>query len=281
MGKRFILNADDFGMTKEYNRAVLEGFNNGILTSASLCANGSAFSAAVNDILPECAGLGLGVHLNIIEGKSLTGCNLLTDKHGDFNKGYFFYILNTNNKNVLPQIEKELRAQIEKVKKYTNIDHIDSHVHTHAIPPIFELVCKLAEEYNIPCIRTQHEHFYTVSSFKKHIGLSYPLNLIKIVLLNLFTAKNKTVLKKFNLKTNNYIIGVGYTGMMDSDTVRAGLEALPETDCIAEALIHPCCYVDKVIKNSHTREFSITLDKKLKDDIYRLGFTLTNYKNLL
>ena len=32
MGKKFVLNADDFGMTKEQNRAVLEGYNNGFLT---------------------------------------------------------------------------------------------------------------------------------------------------------------------------------------------------------------------------------------------------------
>ena len=72
MRKQLILNADDFGMTKELNKAVLDGFNNGFLSSASLCANGNAFSAAVNDILPDCQGLGIGVHLNVIEGKPLT-----------------------------------------------------------------------------------------------------------------------------------------------------------------------------------------------------------------
>ena len=52
--KKFILNADDFGMSKAFNRAVLEGYHNGFLTSASLCANGKAFNAAVNEIIPEC-----------------------------------------------------------------------------------------------------------------------------------------------------------------------------------------------------------------------------------
>ena len=87
MKKIFILNADDFGMSKDFNKAVLEGYNNGFLKSASLCANGEAFSGAVNDIIPECNGLGLGVHLNIIEGKSLTECDLLNYAQGNFNKG--------------------------------------------------------------------------------------------------------------------------------------------------------------------------------------------------
>ena len=34
--KKFILNADDFGMSKAYNRAVLEGYESGILKSTSL-----------------------------------------------------------------------------------------------------------------------------------------------------------------------------------------------------------------------------------------------------
>ena len=78
--KKFILNADDFGMSKAFNRAVLDGYHNGFLTSASLCANGKAFNAAVNEIIPECPNLGLGVHLNIIEGRSLTKAPLLTNK---------------------------------------------------------------------------------------------------------------------------------------------------------------------------------------------------------
>lgn len=278
MGKKFILNADDFGMSKEYNKAVLDGYNNGFLTSASLCANGNAFSAAVNDILPECPGLGLGVHLNVIEGKPLTKCKLLTDKNGNFNKGYLSFILNSHKKDFLNELEQEFRAQIELVKKYAKPDHIDSHVHVHAIPEIFKLTCKLAPEYEIPFIRTQYEQMYFVPSAKKHLSIAYCLNIIKILLLNTFTMVNKKTAKKNNLKTNDYILGVGYTGMMDSTTVEYGLRNLDD-DCIAEALIHPCSYSGN-IKNSHSTEFSITLDKKLEDKIRRLGFEITNYKNL-
>lgn len=76
-------------MSKAFNRAVLDGYHNGFLTSASLCANGKAFNAAVNEIIPECPNLGIGVHLNIIEGRSLTKAPMLTNKRGKFNKGFF------------------------------------------------------------------------------------------------------------------------------------------------------------------------------------------------
>ena len=113
--KNFILNADDFGLTKEFNNAVLEGYKNGFLKSASLCVNGDAFTDAVSNIIPQCPNLGVGVHLNIMEGKALTACNLLTDGKGFFNSNYLSLILNSYRKKILKQIEVEFRAQIEKV----------------------------------------------------------------------------------------------------------------------------------------------------------------------
>lgn len=276
MGKKFILNADDFGIKKGYNKAVLEGYNNGFLMSASICANGEAFSAAVNDILPECPGIGLGVHLNIIEGKSLTKCRFLTNKNGQFNKGYLYFILNSHKKAVLEEIEQEFRAQIEKVNSYTAIDHLDSHVHTHAIPEIFNITCKLAKEYKIPFVRTQKELPYMVPSLKKHLNLSYPLNVIKILILNTFTQINKKTLADYDLKTNDYLLGVGYTGMMDAKTIEYGLKNI-DKDAIVEALIHPCA---SAVKNSHSEEFSLTLDKNLEYIIKQSGYEITNYKNL-
>ena len=277
--KKFILNADDFGMTNDFNRAVLYAYGRGLLKSASLCANGSAFDNAVNEILPECSALGIGVHLNIMEGHALTKCHLLTDDSGIFNQGYLSLMFKAKKKDVQKQIENEFRAQIEKIISITKPDHIDSHVHTHAIPEIFKIVVKLAKEYNIPYIRTQHEAFYTVPKLSKHLNFKYPANILKILLLNHFTQINKKLLENTGLKTNDYLLGVGYTGMMDDMTVEYGLEALPDENCIAEALIHPCKY-NSNIKDSHYNEFLITQNKELENKIYRLGFEITNYKQL-
>lgn len=277
MGKRkFILNADDFGMSKAFNRAVLDGYHKGFLTSASLCANGKAFNAAVNEIIPECPNLGIGAHLNIIEGRSLTKAPLLTNKRGKFNKSFFHILINSNNPKFLEQVEFEFRTQIETIMNYTKIDHINSHVHTHAIPNIFKITAKLAKEYEIPYIRTQYEEMYFVPSLKKHLNFKYPPNILKIILLNNFTKINRNVVKEYGLRTNDYLIGVGYTGIMDSMTVEYGLKAIEE-DCLAEALIHPCHYAVSN-KNQHYNEFLITQNKSLKDKIDRLGFEITNYK---
>lgn len=278
--KKFVLNADDFGMNHDFNRAVLEGYNYGFLRNASICANGPAFESAINEILPECQDLGLGVHLNIIEGKSLTHADCLTDSNGNFNKGYLWFMLNCRRKEVINTIEKEFRAQIEKVQSVAKPDHIDSHVHVHAIPEIFRLTARLAKEYNIPYIRTQSEEFYVVPGSKKNYSPAFLINIIKIILLSTFTRKNRKTAKEFGLTTNDYLIGVGYTGMMDSKTLEYGLKAIEsDNPIVAECLIHPCKYTTSK-KDSHSTEFEITMDKMLKDTIYRMGYEIISLKNL-
>lgn len=284
MSKKFVLNADDFGISEANNRAVLEGYEYGILKSASLVPNGEAFDDAVERVIPACTDLGVGVHLNIMEGKSLNqNLDKLTDKDGNFNNSYLKLILKSYNykdKSFMTQLEQEFRSQIEKAKNSgIEITHIDSHVHTHAIPPIFNLVCKLAKEYGINQVRTQFEKYYTIPDIFIHLNKTYPINLVKQFLLNMFTIINDSALQKYNLKTNDYIIGVTYTSMMNSLTVSYGLKSLRRNNNItAEALIHPCRYEDGIIDN-HFTEYKITKNEKLKKEIENMGFEIGNYKN--
>ena len=279
--KKFILNADDFGMSSYYNRAVLEGYSYGILKSASLVANGSAFEEACSEIIPACPNLGIGVHLNVIEGKPLcSDLDTLVDSNNNFYNGYDAFILKSMyDKNFMKQLELEFRTQIEKILAVTTVSHIDSHVHVHAIPRIFELVCKLAKEYGIKQIRTQYEQPYIIPDVFKHLTIKYPINLIKVALLNTFTLINEGNVEKYNLNTNDNLIGVTYTSMMNSLAISYGLMAIKYDNVVAEALIHPCRYEDGTIDN-HFTEFMITKNEKLKDKIAKIGFEITNYKEI-
>ena len=280
MGKKFILNADDFGMSAAFNQAVLEGYQAGILKSASLVANGEAFEEACKNVIPACPDLGVGIHLNVIEGKSLClNLDKLTDEEGNFNNSFgqlLLKSLNHKDNTFMEQLEKEFRAQIEEVMKRTKVTHIDSHVHTHSIPRIFELVCSLAKEYGIKQIRTQFEKPYIMPDIHRHLTLAYPINLIKVMLLNFFTLINEHTVKDYELNTNDYLIGVTYTSMMNSLAISYGLMAIKQDDVTVEALIHPCRYEDGTIDN-HFVEFQITKNMKLKEKIENLGFEITNY----
>ena len=267
-------------MSLAYNRAVTEAYSSGILRSVSLTANGEAFDSAVSEVLPNCPELGVGVHLNIIEGKALsTDVGKLTDDEGNFNNSFIQMLIKAyTDKVFLEQVEKEFREQIEKVKS-TNIKitHLDSHVHVHSIPPIFCIVCKLAKEYGINQVRTQFEKPYLVPDLFIHLSKKYLVNIIKIILLDSFTYLNRMQIEKYELNTNDYLIGVGYTSMMTSLTVSYGLIALKnKTNIVAEALIHPCRYEDGIIDN-HFAEYQITKNMKLKDKIEKIGFEIGNY----
>ena len=65
---------------------------------------------------------------------------------------------------------------------------------------------------------------------------------------------------------------------MDSQTLDYGLKVIDE-DCLTECLIHPCLYNDGTT-NSHTTEFSISVDKNLEDSIKRMEFEITNFNQI-
>jgi predicted glycoside hydrolase/deacetylase ChbG (UPF0249 family) len=273
--KFFILNADDFGLSPGSNNAVLQAYKAGFLKSVSICSNGEAFEPAVREILPRCPLLGIGIHLNIIEGKALTGISPLTNAEGIFNNGFVQLMLKSGDESILKDIEAEFRAQIEKLLKYTKIDHIDSHVHTHAIPGIFKIALKLAVEFNIPYIRTQYEKAYFVPKVRKILTLKFPLNLVKIFLLNTFTRMNRKVLRQTAIKTNDLIIGVGYTGMMDESTIEYGTKAAAKAKKVSlvETLIHPNT-------DTHVEELLAAMDKNLENRIGGMGFKIMSYREL-
>ena len=272
--KKFILNADDLAKSEFHNNAVLEGFKKGLLKSTSIMSNMPSFKDAIYRVVQPNPELGVGIHLNLIEGKALNqNLKTLCDNNGNFKNGYFSLLLKSNNKKFLKEAEIEFRSQIELAQKYIQLTHIDSHVHIHSIPKIFELTAKLAKEYNIKQIRTQAEIPYFI--FREKNYKNYLINLAKVALLNYFTLKNKPIIKKYELTTNDYIIGVGYTGMMSSSAILEGLRKIKGEQTV-EALIHPAKYYDDT-KNSHTKEFEITQDEMLKDLIENMGYTIDNY----
>lgn len=275
--KQLIINADDFGMSTEVNGAVLNAYKNGILTSTSLMANAPAFDDAVS-LLKELQGLSIGVHLNIIEFSTLKKerkqKSLLYDKNGKFNNGFIALLIKSCNKSFLEEVEEEFRLQIETILSTVSADHIDSHVHVHAIPQIFKIVCKLAQEYGIKNIRTQLEYPYTVPDIKKYFSLKYPINWIKLLLLNFFTLINKRHMKKYNLNTNENFIGVNYTGFMDKNTVEPALKKVEKR---TEMVLHPS--LDKTL--TRYQEYLALTDKQLIQKIKQSDIELVNFSDVI
>lgn len=147
--KRLIINADDFGFTRDVNAGIVHAHREGVLTSTTLMANGDAFDDAVR-LAYETPGLDVGCHLVLVQGTSLLNGKPLPKTPGRLLRTLAGAGLN---------VYAELRAQIEKIRDTgISITHLDSHKHTHIVPSIFRTVIKLAREFDIPYVRLPLDH---------------------------------------------------------------------------------------------------------------------------
>ena len=178
-----IVNADDFGKSKDVNRAICEAFENGYITGTTLMANMPGAHEAYE--LAREGGFAdrVGVHLNITEGMPLTSGirnnPLICAPDGSFNAAFYHntkYRLYMDRLSI-DQIKEELDAQISLFLElgFTQL-HIDSHHHVHTNYPVYTAIKELALKYDLAYIRLSrnlyrggslfnsiYKHFYNSS----------------------------------------------------------------------------------------------------------------------
>lgn len=150
---RLIVNADDLGSNPQRDRGIFQAFAHGIVTSASLLANGPGFAAASREAL--LCGLPVGVHLNLSEWRALTGSIAgLTDAAGNFpGKAALRNILRDGAFDP-DGVRRELLAQIVRVRAAgLEPDHLDTHQHCLLFPALTGIVAEVAETAVIRALR--------------------------------------------------------------------------------------------------------------------------------
>lgn len=236
-----ILEADDLGLLHAFNEGILAAFLNGALTSTCLRANGYAFDHAIHEVLPSCPGLSVGVHLCLNEAAAVgpaSKVGALVGANNLLRPGFAWLIRAAHTHAGIAAIEYELRAQIERVQQTgIAIDHLNSHQHVHMIPPIFELVCKLAAEHNIGAVRLSRELPHSPLGLRRRVQPLINRNVIKHHLLNHYARHNERFARQHAIPVTDYFLGVRYTGVMSVSTIRAGLDEVPYGS--VELLLHP------------------------------------------
>lgn len=149
MQKRFIINADDFGINKKVTKEIERFIEEGVITSTTIMANGACLEEVARFARSH-QEASFGVHLCLSEFESITKSPVLkkygiTDNNGNFVRKQIFKIKHFD-KELLQAIKDELVAQINILKSYNiPLSHCDSHHHVHAIfglEKIFEEVLK-------------------------------------------------------------------------------------------------------------------------------------------
>ena len=258
-----IVNADDFGLCAEITTGIIKAHTDGIVTAASIVANGKYFKEGI--ALLKNTGLDAGVHLTLVgKEKPLSGpINGLVDDAGYFLANY----RRAAAKIVSGQfdcvaLKKELFSQVELVRDYGIMPtHLDSHQHLHLLPTVRDITCEIAQKFNIKWIR---------------LPSANPVGLQEIG-VNLLSRSLKSVVKGQNLRCTDYFLGFSERGRMNEERLSLILRRLKPG--LAELMVHPGYDAsDKYDWNyCWEDEFKALTSEKIKKIIKEQGITLTNF----
>lgn len=167
--KKIVINADDFGLTEAVTLGILSGHKDGNISSTSLMVN-MDFAEEAAKLSKDYSSLGLGIHLNVTIGKSISNPKEIKSLVDE--KGYFYTSKDYNNGKVKVKEEellKEFMAQISKFIEMVghNPDHINCH-HMYDFFGLFPNVTeKLINDYNVPMRLEVPHHAYKYPLAKK------------------------------------------------------------------------------------------------------------------
>jgi hopanoid biosynthesis associated protein HpnK len=286
--KNLIVNADDLGWTEGVNRGIVEAFHHGIVTSASLLANGAAFAGGVK-AARSAPGLGVGVHLNLSDGPPVADAeavmSLLNDD-GEFAGGPESLLLKRARRGLaLQEVEQEWDAQIQKVRD-TGIQptHVDGHKHVHMLPGLFEIALRLTKKHGIGAIRVSLEasslRAALSSGLKRHAGVVMRQG-VQARGLKLLARDAREEAERAGIATADHFCGITQTGELTREGLTQLLKILPEGT--TELMCHPG-YVDEALKKTATRlqgsrqtEMEILTDTRIRNLVASQGIRLIEY----
>lgn len=291
--RALVIEADDLGLSHPFNEGIRRAAAEGWLTSTCIRTNGTAVDAAFDDVLTACPHLGLGVHLNLVEGRTmrtnLPEASELCAPDGTYRLGFVQLLRAGRSPRLLAEIEADFRQQIETVLERRRPDHLNGHQHCHLAPPIFDIVCRLAKEYDVPFVRIPYERM-------AFAGLGYPwtgiaLNTVKMTAVRTLVPRLRPIAARHGVRVNDGFVGLLYTGFMDERSIVRGLAAA-STDGIVELLVHPTADAGRrtdaylpdtrafTLSPYRTRELRTVTRADLAEQLRESGWELTNFAAL-
>ena len=184
---KYILNADDFGFTKDSTKTTIDLLNKGYLSSATIMCNCESTSEAIRFAKsnPE---FSFGVHLTFIDGiEPLYSKKTSLCKNGKFLYTRELYIKSLLGLINLEDVVNEIKSQISILTDNgIKVSHIDSHGNVHKLP-VFQRALETAlPNFDINKVRREQ------NIFKNQVKDSY----IKKQINNYFTKKKSKIFKE-------------------------------------------------------------------------------------
>ncbi|MBO4899550.1 MAG: ChbG/HpnK family deacetylase [Lachnospiraceae bacterium] len=271
-GLRIDFHGDDYGASINNSKRMLELIKAGKLDSISIFPNMAAYSDCMELLLQSWDSFekkpALSIHLNLIDGYSLSGCDepLLCNEDGymcaSWGKFFIRSFIPGKKREVLREaICSEFKAQISRVFEDYPKDaalRLDSHVHTHMIPMVFDAMLDALEELDllgfVEYVRVPDEPL-SPFIFNKAVSGSIPfINIIKNRILHVLS---KRAVKKLDGSGISYfpVWGLCMTGHMDKKRMQKAAPKMLDAACKYGDALEIICHPGIVKKAEDSPEF--------------------------
>jgi chitin disaccharide deacetylase len=254
--KRLIVNADDFGFTRDVNRGIIEAHRAGILTATTLMANGAAFEDAVK-LARETPSLDVGAHLTLVGGPGQPPT--VTALLAAMARGRV-------------RVYDEFAAQVSRIMDAGIAPtHLDTHKHTHVLPNVLNGVLRVAHEFQVPWVRAPFDQRAAGRSWKAR----------SIALLE---ARFRRQLAASGCRATDQFAGFDMTGRFGAADLAALVARLP--DGVTEFMCHPGYCTGELhaartrLKESRERELQALTSSEVRESLARSGVELIGYRAL-
>jgi chitin disaccharide deacetylase len=261
---RLIVNADDFGWTRDVNEGIVYAHRNGILTATTMMAAGTEFDHAVK-LARETPSLDIGCHLTLMQTESVLTGRPLPNGFPELLRAIAMQQIN---------IYGELSAQVRKIVAAGIVPtHLDAHKHTHVLPPVASAVARIVREFGIRWVRKPFDFGGLAGS----VGWSARL-------MRTQSSGLQRKLREAGAVTTDHFAGFALTGYLDEGRLLELIASLPEGT--TELMCHPGFCREQLrasatrLKESREIELRALTSEKVRAAIEAYGVRVVNYLEL-
>jgi chitin disaccharide deacetylase len=260
--KRLIVTADDVGIDPGMTAGAIDAHRNGIVTACSIVANGAAFEDAVA-ALRGVPSLEVGAHIALVEERALSTGERMPANYMAFIARYL------TGRASDAWIERETRCQLERsLAAGLRLRFVNGHQHLHALPRVFAILVRLAQEYGIGYVRVPRE--------RRVGGLSLRAASVRALgaIADYASRRNPALDAR-----NEWTIGIENAGHLDTTTI---IRLLDDVEDVTELVTHPGADVRGYAHWNYawTRETAALCDPAVRSAIQSRGIELTKPSDL-
>jgi len=239
MKRSLVINADDLGADEARNEGIFEAIDAGVVTSASLLANGPALEDALARMrVLKNRKVSFGFHLNLSQGIPVSeGHRLLVGPDGNLAGKIAAHklLMQPGNKVLEKEIAGEMESQVARLLNAgVELHHMDGHQHVHVFPAVIPLALRLAERHGIRWMRVPDEPAPpSTERLKEEDCVLFE----EAKIFSGLAAQARVHLDKTHVKTTDAFRGLYLKGRLSVELLEEVLENL--YGGLTELMVHP------------------------------------------